>query len=286
MRDPRFAQIAVLAGLATWGVFGLDFEVVPAFVVPILGAALATEWCGAKWAGKAFQPWSPLISGLSLVLLLRTDQLALAIGVAVLAVASKYVLRVRGKHVFNPTNFALVVALAASNHVWISPGQWGSGALAAAAFVAAAAWVLRSARGDVTVAFVACWAGLLFGRALWLGDPLAIPGHQLQNGALLLFAGFMISDPRTLPDARGARVGFAAAVAGLAFVWRFAFHEPDALLFALATCAPLSPVLDHFLPGARFEWRRPHRENAHVPTAPTRFPRPAVFGPRHLAARQ
>ena len=40
---------------------------------------------------------------------------------------------------------------------------------------------------------------LVFGRSLWLGEPMSIPLHRLQNGALLLFTFFMISDPRTTP---------------------------------------------------------------------------------------
>ena len=48
--------------------------------------------------------------------------------------------------------------------------------------------------------FSALTRRLLLARAFWLGDPLAIPLHQMQSGSLLIFAFFMISDPRTTPD--------------------------------------------------------------------------------------
>ncbi|PYO55606.1 MAG: Na+-transporting NADH:ubiquinone oxidoreductase, subunit NqrB, partial [Candidatus Rokuibacteriota bacterium] len=70
-----------------------------------------------------FDPRSALISGLSLCLLLRTNSLTLAVLTAALAIASKFVLRVGGKHVFNPTNFALVAMMLLTGAVWVSPGQ-------------------------------------------------------------------------------------------------------------------------------------------------------------------
>lgn len=105
-----------------------------------------------------FDPKSALISGLSLCLLLRTNDAWLAALTAVVAVGSKFVLRVHGKHVFNPTNFALVLMMLATGQVWVSPGQWGS--LAVFAFLLASAGGLvvnRAGRADVTWTFLACW---------------------------------------------------------------------------------------------------------------------------------
>ena len=68
---------------------------------------------------------SPLITGLSLSLLLRADAPWLH-AAAMIAIGSKFVLRVDGKHVFNPAGLAIVVLLFTTNGVWISPGQWGT----------------------------------------------------------------------------------------------------------------------------------------------------------------
>ena len=285
MRDPRYAQITVLTALAGWGLWVLDFEVRGALAVAVVGTALAVQWLGNRARGESFDPRSALISGLSLVLLLRTDSLWIGAAAAGLAIASKFLVRVRGKHVFNPTNGALVVTLLVSESAWVSSGQWGSGPIAAAAFVSAAGWVLRSARGDVAVAFLASWCALLVGRALWLGDPLAIPLHQLTSGALLLFAGFMISDPRTLPDARAGRIAFAIAVAVLGYLGRFQFHEPNALLFALAACAPAVPLIDRFLPGLRFTWHPAPKEASHATPEPEIRPAPRGLRPVGVAFR-
>ena len=98
---------------------------------------------------------------------------------------------------------------------------------------------------------------ILCGRAVWLGDPWAIPIKQLQSGALLLFTFFMISDPKTTPDSRAGRVLFAALVAfGAAYV-QFGLYRTNGLLWSLALCSLLTPLIDRLLPGTQYQWNRP-----------------------------
>ena len=256
-RDPRFYQIAVLGSLLIYGLMVLDLEVRPGLAAVLLATALGSQWLLTRAVRLPhFEPRSALISGLSLCLLLRTSSLLLAALAAVITIASKFVIRARGKHVFNPTNFGLVVMLLLSDRVWVSAGQWGSAALLAF-FVAGIGLLVtfRAERSDVTWAFLAAYAALLFGRAAWLGDPWAIPRHHLSSGALLIFAFFMISDPKTTPDSRPGRILFAGLVAAVAGSIQFGLHRPNALLWALVACAPLVPLLDRLLPAARYRWR-------------------------------
>jgi Na+-transporting NADH:ubiquinone oxidoreductase subunit NqrB len=255
--DPRLYQIATLGGLLVYGVVALDLEVHPLTAVTIVATALVTQRVGARLAGRSPELASALISALSLCLLLRTDAPALGAVAAALAIGSKFVLRVGGKHVFNPTNLALVVLLAATGQVWVSPGQWGSGAVFAFLLAAAGGVVVnRAARADVSGMFLAAHAALVLGHAAWLGDPLAIPWHRLQNGALVLFAFFMISDPRTTPDSRAGRILFALLVAVGAHVVQFRLFWTNPLLWSLAACSLVVPLLDRLLPGPRHQWRR------------------------------
>jgi Na+-transporting NADH:ubiquinone oxidoreductase subunit NqrB len=260
-RDPRDYQLAVLATLLAYGILGLDFEIRAAQALAIVVTALATQLAGTRWVlpQARFDPRSAGISALSLCLLLRTDQLALAVAAAVVAVGSKFLLRIGGKHVFNPTNFAIVALMwLTGGRVWISPGQWGSAALLGFFLLSLGGLVVyRSSRADVTWAFLAAYGSLLLGRALWLGQPLAIPLHQVESGAFLIFAFFMISDPKTTPDSRGGRILFAILVAAAAGWVQFALYRPVALLVSLAFLAPLVPVIDRLMPGKAYLWPRP-----------------------------
>lgn len=257
LQDPRIYQILVLASLLVYGVVQLDFEIGLGRALLLLGTALLTQLAGTRlWRLPAFDPKSALISGLSLCLLLRTSSPFLATVAAAVTIGSKFVLRVHGKHVFNPTNFGIVALMLATGRVWVSPGQWGSAAFLGFLVACLGGLVVnRAARSDVTYAFLSFYLAILFGRALWLGQPMAIPLHQLASGAFLIFTFFMISDPKTTPDTRAGRILFALLVAlGAGFV-HFVLFRPNGLILSLAFLSPLVPLLDRLLPGARYAWR-------------------------------
>jgi Na+-transporting NADH:ubiquinone oxidoreductase subunit NqrB len=258
LRDPRLYQILVLASLLVYGVAALDFEITVPRAALLLGTALLTQFAGSRlWRLPAFDPKSALISGLSLCLLLRTGSPLLAAAAAAVTVASKFVLRWNGKHLFNPTNFGIVAMMLATGRVWVSPGQWGNAAFFAFLLACLGGLVVnRAARSDVTYAFLFFYLAVLFGRALWLGQPPAIPLHQLGSGAFLIFTFFMISDPKTTPDSRAGRILFALFVAlGAGFV-HFILYRPNGLILSLAFLSPLVPLLDRLLPGERYAWQR------------------------------
>jgi enediyne biosynthesis protein E5 len=267
-RDPRTYQILVLSSLLVYGVVWLELEVRPGRALLLLAAVLLTQLaCTRIWRLPAFDPRSALISGLSLCLLLRANSAALALAAAVITVASKFLIRVRNKHVFNPTNFGIVaMMLATGGQVWVSPGQWGNAAYFAFLMACLGGLVVnRAARSDVTYAFLVFYLAVLFGRALWLGQPMTIPLHQLGSGAFLLFTFFMISDPKTTPDSRTGRILFALLVAlGAGFV-HFVLYRPNGLLLSLAFLSPVVPLLDRLLPGTRYAWKRARPE---VPEPP------------------
>ncbi len=255
--DPRYYQIAVLGLLLAYGVFVLRFDVTWERAAVILGTVLLVQYlCTRFWNLPSYDPRSALISGLSLCLLLRTNFWWGAVLAAVVTILSKFVLRWKGKHLFNPTNFGVVLMLLLFPHqVWVSSGQWGSFAIAAFFMLGMGSLVVyKSRRSDVTLAFLIFWAAVLFGRSWMLGEPMTIPFHRLQNGAILLFAFHMISDPKTTPDSRTGRILFAALVAAGAWYIQFKMFHTNALLWSLAGCHLLVPVIDRLLPDRRYDW--------------------------------
>ena len=239
--------------------FALDFGIHWYNAVAIIITAQLTQFACMRIAGsKRFDPLSAAITSLSLTLLLRTDVMAIAMLAAVIAISSKFLIRVRGKHIFNPANIALVTLTFATNDAWVSSGQWGSAALGAFLLACLGFLVLtRAKRAETTLAFLLSYAVLLFGRAIWLGDPLSIPVHQLQNGALLIFSFFMISDPKTTPNTAVARIIYGAVVASVAYTIQFVLYELNAPIIALILCAPLVPVFDWVMRGQTYRWEKP-----------------------------
>src|SRR6185369_13022860 len=255
--DPRWFQIGALSFLLMAGLIRLRFDLGLGRVLLILATVLTTQYlCGRACRLPRFDPKSALISGLSLCLLLRTNSWALAVATGVVAIAGKFILRWRGKHLFNPTNFGLVAMMLISGKaVWVSPGQWGDFAFFSFLVVCLGGLVVtRASRADVTLAFLGGWIGLLCARSAWLGEPLAIPLHRLQNGGLLIFAFFMISDPKTTPDSRLGRILFALLVAvGAAFV-QFRLFRTNGVLWSLACFSLIVPIINWLLPGKTYEW--------------------------------
>jgi len=253
--DARHYQIAALATLLAYNLLFLDFAARPLNSAMAIGAALLTQAACSRYFGLPVDLRSPLITGLSLSLLLRADEAWVHALAGMIGILSKFVLRIDGKHIFNPAGFAIVVLLATPAGVWISPGQWGSAVWFAALLCFLAILVLHAARrSDVAIFFLAAHAALLVARALWLGDPLTIPLHQLQSGSLLIFAFFMISDPRTTPDSRLGRFIFAVSVAVFAHWLTFFMQMRPALYVALIALSPVILLLDKVLPAQRFAW--------------------------------
>ncbi len=171
--------------------------------------------------------------------------------------SSKFVIRFRGKHLYNPANLGVILAIVAFPGTWASPGQWGNEVLIGLWFVALGVTVTTSAkRFDIAWAFLALYAGLLVLRVTILGQSEAVLVNQLSSGALLLFTFFMISDPMTTPNRRAMRFLYAFLVAALAFAWQYFLFKPHGLVWALFILTPLVPMLDWLMPGKKHDWRK------------------------------
>jgi Na+-transporting NADH:ubiquinone oxidoreductase subunit NqrB len=255
--DPRHFQILALGSLLTLIFLWNDFAPNPFVFALTAAAALVTQFAFCKiFSVPVFDVRSPLITALGLTILLKSNfiwVLPLAVSVAM---ASKFLIRFQEKHIFNPGNFAIVLLLLLlPAHVWVSPGQWGYGVWIGFALLCLGTLVLsRARRGDIALFFLGSWAILVFGRALWLGDPLSIPMLSLQNGALLIFAFFMISDPKTIPDHRIGRLVFAAVTAIIGFTLHYYFQVREGIFYALFITCMMTPLLDKLYHAQRYQW--------------------------------
>lgn len=256
--DPRRPQLAILLALLAYGTLHLDFVLSPWAIPLTLIVAHLMEtliprgpWhlckVGCGFWGRSLAPgWSGWVSGVSTLLLFRSESAWPYVVVVVLALGSKRILRVRGRHFVNPTNGAVVVGSLVLPG-WIASGQWGHGVLLPFIMASGGLLVLtRAARIDTALSFLLGTAAFLALRNLAFGHPWPTLAHAFTSGTLWLFALYMITDPKTTPQARPARVAHGLWVAGLAIALQQLFFVRDAFLWALFASAPLVPLLDHF----------------------------------------
>ncbi len=260
---PMVIGVAVATTLLTQTLFSLWYSyqtvskggqgelVLPTSVIP----ATADSW-QLTWDNFVFNWRSPLISALGLSLLLRVDHWPTMALAAFVAIASKFLLKVEGKHFFNPANIGIIAALSFTHDAWVSPGQWGEEIWYALIFLGAGGMVLkRVGRWDTTAAFLGSYALLEAMRNVYLGWTWDVWLHRLSSGSLLLFALFMVTDPRSIPNARPARLIWALSIAGLTFVLRNYFYLSTAVFWALFLLSPLTIALDHLWQSERFVWK-------------------------------
>lgn len=256
--DARHWQLIALSSLFCLSRFVSDFgasfsSLGAAFAGAILAQCIGTWATGAKFEWK-----SAAITTLGITILLRANHPGFWFLAGIIGIGAKFLICYNKKHIFNPACFGIAVITLASAGAWVSPGQWGQTPILAAFAIGFAALVLSSVkRLDIAFGFLIFFGALLFWRAAQLGDPIVIPMHQMQNGALLVFAFFMITDPRSTPDSRLGRLLFAAAVAALAAWLSWGPHVRGSMIYALAALAPLTILIDRFLPAARFQWTQP-----------------------------
>jgi Na+-transporting NADH:ubiquinone oxidoreductase subunit NqrB len=198
---------------------------------------------------------SALITGLGLCLLLRANHFSTMLLAAGLAIASKFIFRVRGKHFFNPANFGIIAVLALTKDAWVSPGQWGTDWWYLALFLATGGLVLKKVgRWETSAVFLAVYTSLEALRNVWLGWDSEVLLHHLSSGSLLVFALFMLTDPRSIPNAVKSRIIWAMSIAILTFVLQYTLYLQTAMFWALFCLSPLTILLDshYFFP--RFTW--------------------------------
>lgn len=240
LSDPRYGQILAQLLLIAYGIHALGFQLSWEKTIAAAIAGLAAEYIGRSLQGGRFDPLSPLITAGSLTLLFRANDLWIFALAGFLAVASKFIFRLGGRHIFNPAALALFILPLWLSSAWVSPGQWGQIGQEAVLLAGLAVIVLtRAARLDTALAFLATWAALTFARSAYFGLPVEISLNQLSSGALFVFAFFMITDPATTPDRRSMRLLHAALVAGLGFWLQTAWVTDTGAIWALIFIAPL-----------------------------------------------
>ncbi|CAN5212811.1 hypothetical protein BH09BAC5_BH09BAC5_24640 [soil metagenome] len=255
--DARHYQILFQLSFLLYGIFALNWEIsLLRFNLVILSClgiqALFIVFKTKDWTGLK----SALITSFSLCLMLEANSTWTFVVAGILAISSKFFLKINGKHFFNPANFGIMVTLLITGDAWLSPGQWGSNAILLFLVGCTGLVVLlKVKRLDTAFAFLISFLGLSFIRNnLYLGWPIDFFWHQFSTGSLLLFAFFMITDPKSTPSSKKGRILWAILVGALSWYISTKLFVHTAPLWALFFLSPLVPVFDKLFKGENFNW--------------------------------
>lgn len=256
--DARYFQMGFQLLLLSYGLMYLHWEVEWLIYFLYISSALLIQFGIEYYTNKKYDSWkSALISSLSLCLLLKTNDWYICLLACALTITSKYILRVNGKHIFNPSAFGIIATIYLTKEAWLSTGQWGSGLIlllgvSALGFIV----VTKVQKLDISLAFLVTFVGLLFARQiLYQHWPIDFFIQSVTTGSLLLFSFFMISDPKTAPNHPIARIIWAVLIAAFAFylsAFKWMYNTP---ILVLVLAAPLVTLLDKFFNYKKFEWQ-------------------------------
>ena len=285
VRDPRLHVAAVIITIHVLGQVGLHFRVsVPQILAAILTTAIIEIVLTFRQSRSFVWPASAMLTGSGVALILRvvgtrpddpwnTADWYVFAGIAAMSLLTKYVIRYRGAHVFNPSNIGLVLAFVVLGSTriepldfwWAPPNGW----MLLAYLVIGGGGLLITRRLHLLALAATFWVGLAAGTGL-----LAASGHCMTanwafapvcgadfwrvivtSPEVMIFLFFMITDPRTVPAGRVGRVVFGLLVAAASTLLMAPqtneFGTKVGLIAGLVVVCAVRPLLDRVLPEPR-----------------------------------
>ena len=258
LQDARHFQMTYLAIFLLTGILFLDWYGNLLHYVVLIVTALCIQSIGMLAVNKYNKGWwkSALITSLGLCLLCKTGSLQTTLLAATLAIGSKFIIRFRGKHLFNPVNFGLIATSLITQDAWVSPGQWGSHLILLLVLGALGFIVLAKVkRWDAPLTFFIVFGGLMYSNiVLYKGWDFGVFLHSITSGTLVLFAFYMITDPMTTPNHRMGRILWIGLVSLISFILVTQFYFYSAPIWVLFFMSPLVPLVDRYWKAPKYEW--------------------------------
>jgi Na+-transporting NADH:ubiquinone oxidoreductase subunit NqrB len=253
--DVRLLQIFLMGTLLGIGVFFRDFSIHPFQIALTFLSGILTQLIWMRILKIDISFLSTVISCFGMSLLIRSDSFWVHPLIAFLVISSKYTIRIRRKHLFNPAMLGVILGINLFPGTWISPGQWGF-ELTVGIWLLVFGFIVsgRARISEISYAFLFFYFSFLSYRILRFDYRWDVLFHQLQNGALILFTFFMITDPKTIPDHRAGRILHALLVAMIAYAWAFQFYKTNNLIWALFLTTPIVPLWDLIFKAEKYTW--------------------------------
>jgi Na+-translocating ferredoxin:NAD+ oxidoreductase RnfD subunit len=212
-----------------------------------IAAAFATELTlGRLVTGKWPHPASAYITGISVGILVRSPAYWPYALCSAISITSKYVIRVKGRHIWNPSNLGIVAMLLLApfavatlsvqwgNNVWPMLVIWALGSII----------IARLKRFHICVTYVACFFLFAWVRSLLTGHGFLAEVAPITGPMYQLFVFFMITDPKTTVKSKRGQIVVAALVAFVEMLYRLGenVHAPYYALFVVGPVANLVEI--------------------------------------------
>ncbi|HEX4167342.1 MAG TPA: hypothetical protein VHZ55_17900 [Bryobacteraceae bacterium] len=197
---------------------------------------------------------SAYITGISVGILLRSPAFWPYVLCSILAIMSKYVIRWRGRHLWNPSNFAIsAMLLLVPEYVAALSIQWGNTIWPMLiVWVLGVLIVLRVKRFHITATYVVSFIALSYLRTFFTGHPFLAEVAPITGPMYQLFIFFMITDPRTTVKPVWAQCLVAFLVAVVEMILRL-FENVHAPYYALAIVGPIANIIEISLSSRRHQ---------------------------------
>ena len=239
---PVLVTIVLLVGQLTFGFLESWSRTVLAITTAIGIEVVLSRLMWGRWPHLA----SSYISGISIGMLVRSPAIWPYALCSAISITSKYVLRVDGRHIWNPSNFGIVaMLLLASDTVASLSVQWGNMLLPMVVVWCFGSVIIHAlGRFHITLTYVVSFIGFGLVRALVTGHPFLSEVAPITGPMYQLFIFFMITDPKTtVRSFRGqCLVAFLVAAVEAGFRLLQFVHSPYYALFIVGPLANLVEI--------------------------------------------
>jgi len=245
---PAFITCILLAGHLSFGILESYEKTLLAIVVSIALELMLGRIFYRKW----LHPASAYITGISVGILIRSPALWPYALCSAISITSKYVLRVNGRHLWNPSNFGICAMLFLAGDTVASLSiQWGNYLLPMLVIWALGSIIIwRLKRFHITGTYVVAFVAFAFLRSWITGSPWQAEIAPITGPMYQLFIFFMITDPKTTVRSRAGQCIVAFVVALVETVLRLQ-QNVYAPYYALFLVGPAALLIEMWLDAKR-----------------------------------
>lgn len=238
---PMFITTILIIGQISFGLLESWWQTFLAIAISILTELALGRLMTGQWPNLA----SAYISGISVGILIRSPLFWPYALCSAISITSKYVIRWRGRHLWNPSNFAIcMMLLLAPEYVATLSVQWGN-----TIWPMLIVWTLgalitwRVKRFHITATYVVSFLFFAFIRGAMTGHGFLAEVAPITGPMYQLFIFFMITDPKTTVSSKRMQCLVAFLVAAMEMVLRLSenIHAP---YYALTIVGPIAMAIE------------------------------------------